>query len=202
MLEAWVEQLAVNAPYIVLALILLASGFGLPIPEDIPLIVGGYLAGHGYADPIALFLVCFTCIMIADAALFWMGRACGHHVPKLPILNRFVTDEHVARAEKMLERHGGKFIFVARFVPGLRAPAMFGAGALRVPYWKFIVFDGGAALLTAPLFFFLAYRFADTIEYLRLLVLEFQVVVMIAAILGLIGYLCYRWWHRPRVPTG
>lgn len=194
-MEVWLEQLATNAPYIVLIAVLLASGFGLPIPEDLPLLIGGYLAGHDYAEPLPLFLMCFTAIMLADASLFWLGRTCGHHVPRLPLINRFLTDDRVANTERLLERHGGKFIFVGRFIPGIRAPAMFGAGALKVPYWKFALFDGGAAILTAPLVFFLGYYFAGEIEMVRSWIFEGQMIlVAIAVVVATI--LLLRWRHR------
>ncbi|WP_428389366.1 DedA family protein [Mucisphaera sp.] len=196
-METWLEQLAVNAPYVVLVAVLLASGFGLPVPEDIPLLIGGYLAGHGYAEPFTLFFFCFAAILFADATLFWLGRTYGHHIPRLPLLNRVLTEQRVLRAEGMLERHGGKFIFVGRFIPGVRAPAMFGAGALKVPYWKFALFDGSAAAISAPLFFFLGFYFADHLEAARLWILEGQILVGLVALI-VAGVLFLRWKQRRR----
>ncbi|QDU70660.1 DedA family protein [Mucisphaera calidilacus] len=196
-MEAWLEQLAANAPYIVLAAVLLASGFGLPIPEDLPLFIGGYLAGHDYAQPLPLFLVCFAAIMTADGVLFWLGRTCGHHVPRLPLLNRFLTDERVAKYERNLEQHGGKFIFVGRFIPGVRAPVMFAAGALKVPYWKFILFDATAATVSATAVFWLSFYFAEQIEQVRVWILEGQIILAIVA-LTTCTYLALRWRRRHR----
>ena len=45
-----VEQLIVNLPYLGVVLVLLAGGFGMPIPEDLPLLAGGYLCGRGHAS--------------------------------------------------------------------------------------------------------------------------------------------------------
>lgn len=194
-METWLEHLATNAPYVVLVGVLLASGFGVPIPEDLPLLVGGYLAGQGYAEPYSLFAMCFAAIMIADGTLFFLGRTYGHHVPQMPILNRFLTDERVLQAERLLQRHGGKFIFVGRFIPGVRAPVMFGAGALKVPYWKFVLFDAGAAIITAPIFFFLGYYFADHIEAIRRWIIDGQLIVGLAVI-AVLAIVIIRWRKR------
>ncbi len=121
-------ELGTNAPYmpyvVVLGLILL-SGLGLPIPEDIPLILAGYLCypGHGYADPWVLFPLTFLAVVGADVMVFVLGRRYGHHVPKLPLMRRFLTEKRLARTERLLHTHGGKFLFVARFMPGPCCPA-------------------------------------------------------------------------------
>jgi membrane protein DedA with SNARE-associated domain len=146
---------------------LLLSGFGLPIPEDIPLILAGYLAYFDYASPWTLFPLTFLAVLGADLMVFWLGRRYGHHVPKLPLMRRFLTEKRLAKTEALLHRHGGKFMFAARFLPGLRAPAIFTAGNFKVPYWKFFAYDGGAALLSVPLILGLAYYFAERLEQVR-----------------------------------
>lgn len=171
----FLTQLGTAAPYMPYVLVLgllLLSGFGLPIPEDIPLILAGYLCypwhdGQGYADPWVLFPLTFLAVIGADLMVFWLGRRYGHHVPKLPLMGRFLTEKRLAKTEALLHRHGGKFIFAARFLPGLRAPAIFTAGNFKIPYWKFLAYDGGAALLSVPLILGLAYYFAEHLEQVR-----------------------------------
>ena len=53
---------------------------------------------------------------------------------------------------------------VARFLPGLRAPTYFTVGHSRVPFWEFLLFDGLAALVSAPLWVCLGFWFGDDIE--------------------------------------
>ncbi len=166
----FLTELGTNAPYmpyvVVLGLLLL-SGFGLPIPEDIPLILAGYLAFYGYADAWVLFPLTFLAVVGADMMVFVLGRRYGHHVPKLPLMRRFLTEKRLARTEGLLHAHGGKFMFAARFLPGLRAPAIFTAGNFKIPYWKFLLYDGGAALVSVPVILGLAYYFANHLEQVR-----------------------------------
>jgi len=154
-------------PYVVVLGLLILSGLGLPIPEDIPLILAGYLVYYGYAEAWGLFPLTFLAVLGADLMVFVLGRKYGHHVPKLPLMRRFLTEKRLARTERLLHEHGGKFIFMARFLPGLRAPSIFTAGNFRVPYWKFLLYDGGAALISVPVILGLGYYFANHLEKVR-----------------------------------
>jgi membrane protein DedA with SNARE-associated domain len=173
-------------PYVVVLGLLLLSGFGLPIPEDIPLILAGYLVYHGYAEGVVLFPLTFLAVVGADLMVFVLGRKYGHHVPKLPLMRRFLTEKRLAKTERLLHEHGGKFMFAVRFLPGLRAPAIFTAGNFRIPYWKFLLYDGGAALVSVPVILGLAYYFAEHLEQVRVWVTNGEkgviAVIVVAAV--------------------
>jgi len=179
-------------PYVVVLGLLLLSGVGLPIPEDIPLILAGYFCYHyDYVDPWVLFPLTFLAVVGADMMVFVLGRRYGHHVPKLPLMRRFLTEKRLARTESLLHQHGGKFMFAARFLPGLRAPAIFTAGNFKIPYWKFLMYDGGAALISVPAILGLAYYFADSLEQVRVWVANGErgaIAVIVLAAAGFIGF--------------
>jgi membrane protein DedA with SNARE-associated domain len=201
----FLTQLGTHTPYmpyvLVLGLILL-SGFGLPIPEDIPLILAGYLAYHDYADPWVLFPLTFLAVIGADLMVFWLGRRYGHHVPKLPLMRRYLTEKRLAKTERLLHQHGGKFMFAARFLPGLRAPAIFTAGNFKIPYWKFLLYDGGAALLSVPLILGLAYYFAEHLEQVRKWVANGEKGVIGVIVLAAVVFITVKVMIHRRVAAG
>jgi membrane protein DedA with SNARE-associated domain len=133
--------------------VLIACGLGLPLPEDVALITGGYLAGKG--PPIgvsslpAMILVGLAGILIGDSIIFRAGATYGEALLQTRI-GRHIPGEKVQRIIGLFERHGAKFIMVARFLPGVRAVTYFVAGTTGVPYWKFLLFDGLAACASAP----------------------------------------------------
>ncbi len=198
-MEQWIEQVAPHAPYLIVIGVLLISGFGLPIPEDIPLIVGGYLAAAGYANPWVMFILSFAAIMGADAIVFWLGRRYGHHVPRIPILRRYLTAPRLRKAESMLNRHGGKFIFAARFLPGLRMPAMFSAGTFKVPYWKFLLYDGSAAAVSVPVIFWLSWAFADHIDAVKEWVASGQIIALLTIVLAIGVFILIKLYVKRRL---
>ncbi len=159
-----IEQLIVHLPYLGVVLVLLAGGFGMPIPEDLPLLVGGYLCGIGQADIAIMLPVTFIAVVGADFLVYFLGRRYGHHVPKLPVLKRYLRPERLVKAEVSFHKHGGKTLFLARFMPGLRTPIYFSAGAFKLPAWKMVLCDGLAALLSVPTVVLLAWYLAKTVD--------------------------------------
>lgn len=150
--------------YLGVFLILTISGFGVPIPEDVPLIWGGYMCGSGQANIWIMLPVGFFSLLGADFIVYLLGRKYGEPIRKLPVFRRFLCDKKMERARKFFDDHGGKVIFIARFMPGLRTPVYFSAGKLHVPAWKMLLFDGLAALLSAPALMLAGYFFWNHLE--------------------------------------
>jgi membrane protein DedA with SNARE-associated domain len=167
--------------------VLVACGLGLPLPEDISLIVGGYLAYHGAASLPVMMIVGFGGIIVGDTLIYAAGRRIGSRVGQRPgFFSRIVTPEKRARVEGLFARHGQKIVMVARFLPGVRAVTYFTAGSAKMPYIRFILWDGVAALVSAPLFVYLGYHFGDELDWLveRLKQGQSRVVLGMVAVLA------------------
>jgi membrane protein DedA with SNARE-associated domain len=190
-------------------LALLSSGFGVPIPEDIPLLLAGamcspHLAGFYLdVDPLKLWLMvplCYLAVVGGDLTIFFVGRHFGRRIPNLSLIRRVLTPHRLARAEAAFCRHGGKALMVARFLPGLRMPTFFTAGAFRVPRWKMLACDGGAAVLSVPAWIFVGYMFGESLDtivhYFRWIGLGAAVLVVAT----LVAYVIYR-HRRYRAPA-
>ncbi len=136
------------ALYVGVLSILITCGLGVPLPEDVPLIAGGYLAARTGSLPLMIFTG-LAGILIGDTMIFRAGQTYGEKLLDTR-LGRHIPGERVQRTIHLFERHGPKFILAARFVPGLRAVTYFVAGTTGVPYWKFLLFDGLAACVSAP----------------------------------------------------
>jgi membrane protein DedA with SNARE-associated domain len=144
--------------------VLIACGLGLPLPEDVALITGGILAGwgprhHGVGSLWGMIFVGLAGILVGDSIIFRAGATYGEALLDTR-LGRHIPGEKVERIIGLFERHGAKFIMVARFLPGIRAVTYFVAGTTGVPYWKFLLFDGLAACVSAPFWVLLGYRAA------------------------------------------
>ena len=189
--ETWMYATAPHAPYLLVFVVLVATCIGLPLPEDVIVLVAGYVSGLGYADPWLMFPMRFITIMAADAVIFFLGRKYGHHVPRMPMLRRYITPERLLRMEQRLQQHGGKFIFTARFMPGVRTAAIFAAGILKVRYTTFVLWDSTAGLLTIPTVFFAAYFGVDYLPSIKHYVAQSQLVLgilTVAACVLVAGY--------------
>lgn len=163
-MEPWLGQLAVGAPYVVVITVILIGGLGVPIPEDVPLVLAGYLAGQGHAEPVLLLPLAFLSTLCADGITFWLGRRFGGQLARLPLLRRLLSPRRVERSRLVLDGHGGKIVFASRFVPGLRSPMIFAAGSAGMPLRRFLPSDAAAAAIGVPAILGLSYLLSDQIE--------------------------------------
>lgn len=144
--------------------ILFVAGLGVPLPEDIPLLAAGWLAYRGHADLGLMMLTGLIGVLVGDALIFNMGRRYGTHIVEHRWLRRIAKPWLLERARGLYENHGMKILFAARFMPGLRSVLYLTAGVCRVPYWKFFVIDGCAALISVPAWVWVGYYFSQQIE--------------------------------------
>jgi len=124
-----------------------AAFLGLLVPGEALALASGVLAHSGALDLGAVVAAVAVGAVIGDNIGYELGRRLGR-----PWLlahgDRFgVDDEMIERAERVFEQHGGKALVLGRFVGVLRALAPFVAGASRMPYATFLVFNalGGIA---------------------------------------------------------
>ncbi len=144
--------------------ILLLCGLGLPIPEDISLIAGGYMAHLAVVNVHWMFVLCLAAVLIGDTTGFFFGRFLGNTAMQSRFVHRFFPKRKQFRVRAYFRRYGAKMIFIGRFLPGLRMSIFVAAGVLKVPFSLFILYDGLAALASVPFLVYLAWFFGDRID--------------------------------------
>lgn len=151
--------------------VLLLCGFGLPIPEDITLVAGGFISSLAcpYNVPFiealdkchhvhVMFFVCMAGVLIGDSTMFLIGYFFGFRVLKVKFFLKLITPKRLEWAQEKFEKQGTFFVFLARFMPGLRSPIFVITGMTRrVSYLKFLLTDGAAALISVPIWVYLGF---------------------------------------------
>ena len=160
----WLLGQLTSHVYAKLAGILLLCGLGLPIPEDISLIAGGYLAHLGTVEIHQIFLVCFAAVLGGDCIAFALGRSFGTKILASRFTHRYFTPRRQRRVRASFRKYGSRVVFVARFLPGLRFSIFLSAGMLHVRPPVFLVYDFLAALLSVPFLVYSAWFFGDQID--------------------------------------
>ncbi|WP_035055081.1 DedA family protein [Andreprevotia chitinilytica] len=180
--------------YLAVFLVLLLCGFGIPIPEDITLVAGGIIAGLGYANVHVMFLVGMAGVLIGDTIMFSAGHHYGKEVLKWRWVAHLLSPAHYAGVQDKYRRYGNRVLFVARFLPGLRSPIFLCAGMSRqIPYWRFLMMDGFAALISAPVWVYLGYYGAYRREWLMMWLKRGQTGVMLVVVAILIAVAFWAW---------
>lgn len=189
---------------------LLLCGFGLPVPEDVILVTGGVLAwiASPLEEPtlagvvrdtglLSVVGVGLAGILAGDSVIFWAGRRLGRRVAEFRLLRHMVTPEKLQQVETRLRRQGNVVVMIARFLPGLRAPTYFTVGHSRFAYWKFLLYDGLAAMVSAPLWVCLGFWFGDDIGRAAAAASRFS-HFLLAGVLLLVALIAGRWWWGRR----
>ena len=160
--------------YAIMFAILIACGFGFPMPEDVVLITGGILASREVVTFTNTFIVTMAGVLIGDGIVFTIGRVYGQKVKQLGPFKKIFTPKRDEKIMNWFAKYGDKVIFFARFAPGLRTPLFLTAGSYRVSYTKFLVLDGFAAIISVPVWIWVGYIFGANLELLEQKVRQLQ----------------------------
>jgi len=149
---AWVIAEYGLATYAILfAVIFMETGLVVTpfLPGDSLLFAAGALAAMGSFDIVGLYLLLLVAAIAGDTVNYWIGHFLGREV--FDGRSKWFKKAHLDQAEKFYEKHGGKAIVLARFVPIVRTFAPFVAGVSKMHYGNFITYNivGGFAWVTA-----------------------------------------------------
>lgn len=183
--------------YLLIFGVLMVCGLGLPIPEDIVLFAAGLFSYYGVSNLWLMIAVSFLGVMVGDGIIFWLGHHYGRKLTKKWIFHKLLPDDRLNAVQRKFHQRGNPLIFMARFMPGLRAPIFFSAGALHLPYRIFIFYDGVAALLSVPAILGAVYYFGDELDEVVETIKRVEngiVLIIVAFILAIIA----KWYvtHR------
>ena len=100
--ERWFEW----GGYFILFGLLFACGLGLPLPEDVPLLLGGYFLALGQMHLVWVAIVAWLGIIGGDCCLYWLSRKYGMNITKVRFIGSHVTESRIHWAERKFEQYG------------------------------------------------------------------------------------------------
>ena len=155
--------------YLAVLFVLIICGFGVPIPEDITLVSGGIIAGmHPEQVNVHIMLVVSMFgVLFGDSTMYWLGRIYGARILRVRFIRKFLTVQRLRMVRDKFDQYGNRVLFVARFLPGLRAPIYMVSGITRrVSYTRFVLLDFFAAIISVPIWVYLGYYGAHKRDWL------------------------------------
>jgi membrane protein DedA with SNARE-associated domain len=198
--EHWLEA----GGYLVLFALLFACGLGMPLPEDIPLTLAGFLIAQDKMHVVPAAIVAWCGIIGGDCVLYNLGRKYGLNISRLPLVGRHVTRQRIERAERLFEKYGIWVVAIGRMFAGIRGAMVVAAGTIRYSFIKFIIADGLAAIVSGGLFVLLGYWLGRTISDFSEIVRKvapYKEAVMAGVALAVILAIAYLWWRHRRRKT-
>jgi membrane-associated protein len=129
------------------------------LPGDSLLFAAGSFAALGSFSLVPLMLLLMAAAILGDTVNYWIGARIGERAFSGKV--RFLKQAHLVRTQEFYQRHGGKTILLARFVPIVRTFAPFVAGVGRMNYPRFLAYNVGGAVLWVALFTLAGYFFGN-----------------------------------------
>jgi membrane-associated protein len=159
------------------------------LPGDSLLVTAGLYASRGDLSIWTLNLLLIPMAVLGDATSYFIGARSGPHIFNRPN-SRFFKPAHMEKARQFYERHGGKAIIIARFMPLVRTFVPVVAGATKMPYRRFAIFNiiGGASWILSMTFIgnFLGAVIPNVDKHIEKVIIA---VVFVSLLPGIIEYL-------------
>jgi membrane-associated protein len=168
------------------------------LPGDSLLFAAGTFAAAGALQVESLFILLSIAAVGGDTVNYWVGNIVGPKIFQQEKV-RFMKKEYLDRTHEFYERHGGKTIIIARFVPIIRTFAPFVAGIGRMTYFRFLSYNviGGVAWIA--LFIFGGYFFGNISIVKENFTFVILAIIFISILPGMIEYARLRWKRLPAV---
>ena len=179
LVSAYIEHFT----YVGLFVVLVMCGMGLPLPEDVALLAGGYLVHRGITRYPLTLVVALLGVVAGDNSLFFLGRRFGSGLVRYLGMSRPGSQMQIQRIKGFVDRHGHRAIFYARFLAGLRALVYLSAGSFGVRPAVFLIYDLLGAVISVPIVVSLGYLFGKQLEMVVHYLGGFERLLLIVVVL-------------------
>jgi membrane protein DedA with SNARE-associated domain len=159
-----VTQYLERRSYFGVFFLLFLGAFGPSPPEEVVLLIGGFLVYQGIARFPLMVASELVGIVVADSILYSFGAFFGGNLEKRKFLKKIFPPEKVRKARESFHRHSFRFLFLARYLYGLRPVVFFSAGAARMSFARFVLVDLLASLINCVGWTALGLLFGGRIE--------------------------------------
>ena len=186
--------------YMILFVLLLLCGLGFPMAEELVLLLGGALVASRVLHPLLMLLVNLLGVLIGDICLFGLGRGVSSRLSRSPRFTAWFAHK-LEHGRPFFVRYGDTTVFLARFIPGLRAPTFLIAGTMQMSLWRFVSIDTLASLIFVPVLCAMGYFFVDQRDMIALWFRNTERAIGTLMVLALLGWLSRRYWGKRKSST-
>jgi len=194
-MHATITGLLDSYGYIFLFLLVGAESLGVPLPGETALVTAAAYAALGHLNVYIVIVTAAAAAILGDNGGYWIGRRGG-----LALVHRWghvlhLKESHLLRARDFFERHGGKTVFIGRFVALLRTWAAVLAGAGHMRYSTFLLYNASGGVLWAVLYGVLGYLFGHNLPRLEHSIGQLSLAVVLLVALLVFVTLAMRWFR-------
>jgi membrane protein DedA with SNARE-associated domain len=146
-----VTQWLVHYGLALMFVLVAAESAGVPLPGETSLVAAAILAtpGQHRYSIVTVIAVAAAGAIVGDNVGYWLGRVGGRRLLERWRLTRHWAERALPRGERFFRRHGGKTVFIGRFVAFLRVTAAWLAGISHMPWWRFFLWNAAGGIVWA-----------------------------------------------------
>jgi membrane-associated protein len=192
-----VNDIGIWAYLVLFVIIFIETGLVVTpfLPGDSLLFAAGAVAATTHLSPLPMFLLLAGAAILGDTANYWIGHFLGPKV--FTQESRWFKREYLERTHAFYEKHGGKTIFLARFIPIIRTFAPFVAGIGRMSYGYFISYNIVGGIVWTGLFIGLGYFFGNLSFVKNNFSLVIVAIILISLVPAVFEYVKEKFKARP-----
>jgi membrane protein DedA with SNARE-associated domain len=199
-MEAWINDLMgmvdpTWGPLVVFGLLLL-SGIGIPLGEDIIIIPAGMLVHQGALPLWETVLAAYFGVVCGDIMWFAVCSKLGTRLVHKKWFKRIVHPKRMLQVKYQFDVRGAWVIVLARFIPASRTTTITVAGMMHMNFWKFAVVTLTCCLITAPMQLFAGWWIADSLQAKSTVELVIRLTGLVMVVIAAVW--CYRLWSKHR----
>ena len=200
-LSAMIQTYGVWTYLVLFAIIFMETGLVITpfLPGDSLLFAAGTMAGLGALNVWVLFVLLSFAAILGDTVNYWIGHKIGPRAFSGNV--RFLKKEYLDRTHEFYEKHGGKTIILARFVPIVRTFAPFVAGVGAMTYPRFLTYNIIGGIAWVGLFTFLGYFFGNLPFVQKNFTFVVLAIIIISVLPGVYEFLRARYGSTTKVET-
>jgi membrane-associated protein len=184
-LKYFIDSFGIGTYIILFFVIFMETGFVITpfLPGDSILFAVGTFSAIGLFKIFPVYILLLFAAFIGDTVNYWIGHSIGPKIFEKE--SRFIKKKYLDRTKLFYEKHGGKTIILARFIPIIRTFAPFIAGIGIMKYSKFLIYNLIGGFLWVSFFVFLGYFFGN----IPLVKENFEITILIIVFISVIPVL-------------
>jgi membrane-associated protein len=189
-----VTDLLISHGLFLLFVLIAMESAGVPLPGETALIAAAILAERGHYSIVWVIVVAAAAAIIGDNLGYGLGRFGGRKLLERWGPLRRYAERALPPGERFFLKHGGKTVFLGRFVAVLRITSAWLAGITHMPWWRFILWNAAGGIVWAVGVSLLAFYFGKAAAD-ALARYGFGGAAVVIVVVGLV-FFGMRWWHK------
>lgn len=183
-------------PWVVFSLLLL-SGVGIPLGEDIIIVPAGILVAHDAMGLWPTLIAAYAGVVCGDMMWFIVCTKFGSRILNKKWFKRTIHPRRMLQVKYQFDKRGAWVIVLSRFIPASRTTTITVAGVMHMPFLKFAVPTLLCCLITVPMQLFAGWWIADSLQAKSTIELIVRLVGLVMVVVAFVWV--YRLWMSHRI---